>query len=231
MAKYHPVSPNVWDKRFRSLPSCAQRLYFYVLTNPHRRSEGLYRLPLDYVVADTGMNLEDVREGLEELNEIAWVFYDHEAEMLLDRRALEFFPPKGDRQITGAVNVVIDTPRSPLKVDLLRLAYIYAPVLADAIAEACPDLALEAGTIEKGEDIPPRYPIDRASIPRDRARARQLRDGVRDRGAESGLFEVPDEDKSAVTLLKAKYRRAFMEGDLPEQERAAKELHALGVVV
>ncbi len=156
--RYHPVSPNLWDKRFKSLKPESRQVYLYLLTCSHRRSEGLFRLPFEYMRFDTGMSAKEVTEALTELTAEGWIMLDERADMILDRRALEFFPPKGTKQIAGAVRVIANAPKTTLKIEMLKLAHINAPDLAEAITEECPELVNPALTHEGSH----RYPIDTA---------------------------------------------------------------------
>lgn len=202
MASYFQNSPNLFDRRFADLrkkdPN-AQTLYLYQDRCRHRNSEGFFWLPLSYVTADIGMDLHEVESAMRVLEEARYISFDYQNDVLLDRLALKFFRPSGDKQIKGAVRVFAQVPESPLKIEFLRLAYLYAKDFADCIVEACPELAEPAlagnpidGVSERtdrpsanpgqknvsssDEGVSKVYP--EPQIPRDelRARAKHLRD-------------------------------------------------------
>ncbi|MBA2312725.1 MAG: hypothetical protein H0V97_07995 [Actinobacteria bacterium] len=184
VASYYETSPNLLDKKFRALrgkdPN-AQLVYLYQLFCRHRNSEGLFLLPKPYVVADTAMRLEEVHRAFEALQEAQVIDYDVENEIILDRQALKFLQPRGPKQITGAVRVCIEQlPKTRLKAELLKLAYIYAKDFADAIVEADGALAHQALPDPGGHtpSIPLPNPTDR--LRREELSAKQLRDKRRE---------------------------------------------------
>ena len=135
-----------------------------------------------YISVDTGMTDQEVSEGLEELQAGGWIMLDATTDMLLDCRAMEFFPPQGSSQQAGALRVLKARPATYLKHEYAKLAYIYCPDFYEVIIggienfrgkeDGCPDLVVDQhphdtlSTDSKEAD-------DSAS----RARARQLRDG------------------------------------------------------
>jgi hypothetical protein len=147
VASYFRVSPNLWDRHMRALREVdpnAQSAYLYLLTCRHRNSEGLFYLPKAYVATDVGMTAAEVELAFDALVAARFIDYDPEAEVILDRHALRYFQPRGPKQIAGAVRVFEQVARSPLKVDLMRLAYLYAEGFSEALVEACPELVDKA---------------------------------------------------------------------------------------
>jgi hypothetical protein len=144
VASYFQNSPNLFDKRFAELrkkdPN-AQSLYMYQDRCRHRNSEGLFWLPRPYIIADLGMEAHEVDRALKVLEEVGFLNYDFKNDIILDRLGLKWFRPTGDKQIRGAVRVFTQVPQSPLKVEFLKLAFIYAKDFADDIIEVCPELA------------------------------------------------------------------------------------------
>ena len=151
MAKYHPVSPNIWDRKFREVghesPE-AQVVYLYLITCRHRGSEGIFSLSKGYISIDTGLLPDAVDEALDVLTKAGYVSYDSDNDVVLDRHALRYYKPVGDPQTTGALNRLEQVPNSPLKKELVKLAFISAPDFADAIIEAFPQLAVDTPSIE-----------------------------------------------------------------------------------
>jgi len=136
-AKYNHVSPHIWTpalRELRSTDSNAFELYLYLLTCRHRASEGLFIAPLGYISIDLGMAHADVKAAMAALEAAGYVNYDYEFEVVLDRHALDYYEPSG-KQATGALNKIENLPKTPLKVDLLRLAFVNAPKFADLLAE------------------------------------------------------------------------------------------------
>lgn len=180
MAKYHPVSPNIWDRKFREVgqesPE-AQVVYLYLITCRHRGSEGIFSLSKGYISIDTGLLPDAVDEALDVLTRAGYISYDSDNDVVLDRHALRYYKPVGDPQTTGALNRLEQVPNSPLKKELVKLAFISAPDFADAIIEAFPQLAVDTPSIES------RDCLDTAS--RARARAPRGEESEKSRGSDS----------------------------------------------
>ena len=158
-AKYHLVSPGVWDRTFRGLSTDAKIVAFNVWTCRNRITEGLFELGAGHIAADTGLEVDNVMHALRELHRARIVRYDADAELVLDTRALRTFPlrmgraavkdaegkqvhdasgaplfaAKPDKRIPGAVELFVRLPESPLKAEFLALAAEHSPALADAI--------------------------------------------------------------------------------------------------
>jgi hypothetical protein len=149
-AKFHPVSPALWDRTMRNLSVDAKLVRLYLLTCSNRVSEGLFQLPVGIVAHDTGLSAEVVELAFEELAHAGFAEYDADAEVVLDRTALRFAPlrngqdrdgaVKQDKRIPGAVRLFENVPATPLKAELYRLAAEYAPDLKYALGERFPAL-------------------------------------------------------------------------------------------
>jgi len=153
-AKFHPVTPAVWDRAMRGLTTDAQVVRLYLLTCPSRVSEGLFHIALGILSHDTGLSVDETSLALDELHAAGLVTYDADAEVVLDRTALRYSPLrngegkdgalKQDRRIPGAVRLFENVPETPLKAEQYRLAVQYAPDLALALGDRFPWLTLEA---------------------------------------------------------------------------------------
>jgi hypothetical protein len=141
-AKYNHVSPHIWTPAFRELRNSdpdAFELYLYLLTCRHRSSEGLFIAPLGYISIDLGMALADVKAAMATLEERAYVQYDYDFEVVLDRHALDYYEPSG-KQATGALNKIESLPKTVLKAELLKVACINASNFYELIVEKFPTL-------------------------------------------------------------------------------------------
>lgn len=146
-AKFHAVSPTVWDRPQRLLGAPAKVVRYYIQTCPTRVSEGLFQLPIGIIVHDTGLTENDVRQGLAELEVAGFINYDELNEVILDRVALKVNPirngvvregpnqgkPKPDNRLAAALRMFDQVPSSPLKDEFWNLARLYSPDLADAL--------------------------------------------------------------------------------------------------
>jgi hypothetical protein len=141
MARFHPVSPGIWNHRLLRLGHVGALVYAYILSNEHRNSEGLYRLPLAYICADLELDKDIVTASLSLLETERLIDYDHHAEIVLDRHALKFLRPVSERQVTGAINKILKLPPTALLKELHGLAEVHAPELATAMKDPFPELA------------------------------------------------------------------------------------------
>lgn len=132
-ARFHPVSPSVWDKRLRRASREAQVVALYCWTCRQRNSEGLFELAPHHVAGDTGIPEDEVLAAFAELDQLGLFAYDEDAEVVLDRRALKDNPlnhgardpatgelrmgrdgkPARNRRMGPAVARVADVPETP----------------------------------------------------------------------------------------------------------------------
>lgn len=57
-----------------------QLVALYLLTSPHANYIGLYVLPLNYIAADTGLPIENVKKALEAIERSGMARYDEDSE-------------------------------------------------------------------------------------------------------------------------------------------------------
>jgi hypothetical protein len=144
-AKFHPVTPAVWDRTMRELSTDAKVVRLYLLTCSSRVSEGLFHIPLGIVAHDTGLTPQAVAAAMAELDSSDLASYDADAEVVLDRTALRYSPlrngedkdgnVKADKRIPGAVRFFENVPDTALKAELYRLAAQHSPDLMLALGQ------------------------------------------------------------------------------------------------
>ena len=93
--KYHSLRP--WGREDRELSKEALVLQDYCGRAPTRSSEGLFPLPLGYIVVDTPLVEQEIRVAFEELSAARLFDYDFNAEVVLDRTALKTNPLRNPR--------------------------------------------------------------------------------------------------------------------------------------
>jgi hypothetical protein len=151
VAKFQRVYVRFWqDPKVRRWPDHQKLLGSYLLTCPHRTSEGLFWLPHGYVAQDLGWSIERVSEGYSGLIEAGFCAYDDTSETVLLCKALKYEAPAGEKQIQGAITRLADVPPTPLFAQLRDAAERYAPAFCKALDEA----------VERGILQHPRYPTD-----------------------------------------------------------------------
>lgn len=141
MPSYWRVSPRFWtDPAIRRCSDDAKLLALYLLTGPHRRLEGLFRLPKPYACADLGWTMERLAEPFRELlgerfGEPGFMAYDEQAEVVLIRKALKYQGPDNDNQVKAALRQLEDLPDTPLASEFRSLAERYCERLAKRLPE------------------------------------------------------------------------------------------------
>jgi hypothetical protein len=124
--------------KVRQWPDHQKLLGAYLLTCPHRTSEGLFWLPHGYVAQDLGWSIERVSEGYLGLIGAGFCAYHDPTETVFLLKALKYEAPAGDKQIQGAINRLADVPLSPLFSLLREAAAQHAPDFAKALESAFP---------------------------------------------------------------------------------------------
>ena len=124
MRDYKRVSPRFWpEAQAGGWTDDMKMLALYLLTCEHRTTEGLYRLPVEYMAADLsgadglGCDLagawspERVRAALARLSADGFVSYDHAARVVFLPRALAYQAPENPNQRKAAIKSLRGLPR------------------------------------------------------------------------------------------------------------------------
>ena len=86
MRTFAQVRPGFWHgttgRKIRRLGRDCQVLALYLISGPGAHALGLYYLPLPTMAHETGMTLEEVRDGIAKLCEIEFCAYDEESEVV-----------------------------------------------------------------------------------------------------------------------------------------------------
>lgn len=112
---YAKIDAEIWyDDKLRSFHEDARWLFHYLLTSPHRNSIGFYRLPLNYAIDDIQWPLNRFEAAFKILIENELIFWDEEKGIVLIKNFLKWDPPKGPKQISGAISVFLKIPDTKL---------------------------------------------------------------------------------------------------------------------
>ena len=144
--KFMPVSPAIWNRRVLELGRRTTIVYLYLLTNKHRNSEGLYHLPIAYMVGDLGgldMTEGDIRQAFNALENEGLVYFDASVDVVFIPDALLLQPPASPKQLEGAIRKLRDVPITPLLHKLYERAFAYCKEENNA-GESLPKKLLEA---------------------------------------------------------------------------------------
>lgn len=129
--EYGKVLTGMWmgDRvpAFSGLSIAAKVVALYLVSSPHANMLGLYRLPIAYLAADTGLTRPDAEEALKELAEaelvsysteqqFVWVRYFIPTQVLADTECLK----ANDNQSIHAQRVFDSLAGAPFRNDLLE---------------------------------------------------------------------------------------------------------------
>lgn len=130
---YYKVGPSFWldhdwndDERLAAL---------YLLTCPHRTTEGLFRMPLTYAATDMGWELSRFKAAFSRLLTDGFVEYDDQASVVLIVSALKWQAPENPNQVKAALRAIDKLPETPLLSRFRTLAETLCPRLAEGLRE------------------------------------------------------------------------------------------------
>ncbi len=136
---YRSVENSFWtDPDVKALSPETKLLFLYLITNPHGHISGLYHLPLEYAVMDTGLSMEQVRRGIDTLSMGHRAYFDPSTDMVLVARMLKYQGRGG--KITSCVQK--------------HVLGLHKSFLVKKLFELYPEVACDVG-----------YPIDTLSMP------------------------------------------------------------------
>src|SRR5688500_14393588 len=102
-SRHFRVSPKFWAEAKRENWSDDEiTLGLYVLTCPHRNTEGLFLLPLPYVCSDLRWTSERLSKPFANLIRRGFIHYDATSEVVLIAKALKWQSPATEKQMIGA---------------------------------------------------------------------------------------------------------------------------------
>lgn len=143
-AKYHQVSPAMWNRNTRRASKDAVLALAYIRSCPHRVTEGLFQLAPEHIAADTPLTVEEAEAALVELVECGEIAYDPLHEHVFDRRALRDYPlkfgldkktgeKKPDNRLDPFLTRFDAMPDTHLKQELADVAWETSDALAEAL--------------------------------------------------------------------------------------------------
>lgn len=170
MASYWRVSPKFWsDPKVLAWDDDTRLLALYILTCPHRTTEGLFRLPPPYVLADLGWPAERLAEPFARLLSDGFIEHDPTTHVVLIVKALEYQAPENPNQVKAAVRLLADLPPAPaLTCHFRRLAERFCERLAEGLPEGfgkppAPTPSPSPSHTGTVDDAPTDSPVGRAS--------------------------------------------------------------------
>ncbi len=137
MTRYHKVPSRIWlEPWFRSGGEDARAAALYLLTCPHRTTEGLFRLPVPLAAHDVGWPVERFQAAVAALSAEGFVELDPATDLVWLVDALATDAPRGPKQVKGAVRALAELPPTSLRAGYLTQARELCPEFAEAIETA-----------------------------------------------------------------------------------------------
>ncbi|MFW6009130.1 MAG: hypothetical protein ACOCP8_07695, partial [archaeon] len=92
--KYNRIPTNFWmDEKVLLWDDKTKLLALYLLTSSHRNTEGLFRLPKEYICADLNWNKKDLKEPFKKLLKNNFIKYDKRVNIILITKAIKYQSP------------------------------------------------------------------------------------------------------------------------------------------
>jgi hypothetical protein len=85
MRSYGTIPTRFWPDGMGALVKgngTAIAMVCYLMSSPHSNMIGIYRLPMDYIIYDTGLSEPEIRETLSLLERAEFAFYDEKAKTI-----------------------------------------------------------------------------------------------------------------------------------------------------
>lgn len=124
---YHKIASNFWgDKKIRSWDQDTTFLALYLLTSPHKNTEGLFRLPQGYIAADLNWSLEHLNKPFSKLLNDGFIKYDEEVEVIYIVNALKYQIPQNPNQEKAAIKKLKTLPETDLLDEFIEKTVKYS---------------------------------------------------------------------------------------------------------
>lgn len=137
-ARHNRVYPSYWTNN-PHWSDDAKLLGLFLLTGPHRRTEGIYRLPVGYMAGDLGWTEKRTRKALDELVADEFVKYDERVSVVFICKALKHQGLDNPNQITAALKALQELPRTDLVVALAEASERFSEPFAQRLRERFPE--------------------------------------------------------------------------------------------
>jgi len=134
--RYYRVSPKFWSSAERNgWDDDTRLLALYILTCEHRTTEGLFRLPKQYILADLEWSKERLAQPFARLCNDGFIEYDHKAKVVLIVKALAYQSPNNPNGVTAALRALEMVPETSLDQRFYALCQQNSQRLAEQLPE------------------------------------------------------------------------------------------------
>ncbi len=121
--KYNRISTKFWtDEKVLQWDNETRLLALYLLTCSHKTTEGLFRLPKQYICADLEWSMEGLAKPFAKLLEDGFIKYDEGVNVILINNALKYQSPDNPNQEKAAISLLKELPETELLYEFIRQA-------------------------------------------------------------------------------------------------------------
>jgi hypothetical protein len=168
--RYYRVSPKFWSSAERlGWDEETRLLALYLLTCDHRSTEGLFRLPKQYILADLEWSAQRLSKPFARLCSDDFIDYDEDAKVMLIVKALAYQSPSNPNGVTAALRALEMVPVTRLDSRFYELSQRYSERLTEALPERFtqpfaepPSLALAQSSTQSPSSVPDGTVVDEA---------------------------------------------------------------------
>lgn len=154
--RYYRVTPRFWTRaEQKGWSDDVKLLALYLLTGPHRTTEGMFRLPKKYAQADLEWSPQRFGERLHDLVDDGFCLYDEQAQVVLLTGALKYQACANENMAKAAVRRLAELPRTWLEPHFRWLVEQYDEHLAKQLPEGFPEPQALPQAPSPGESSPP----------------------------------------------------------------------------
>jgi hypothetical protein len=134
--RYYRVSPKFWSSAERlGWDEETRLLALYLLTCDHRSTEGLFRLPKQYILADLEWSAQRLSKPFARLCSDDFIDYDDDAKVMLIVKALAYQSPSNPNGVTAALRALEMVPVTRLDSRFYELSQRYSERLTKALPQ------------------------------------------------------------------------------------------------
>lgn len=138
--RYYKLSPDFWrDEKTSGWDDDARLCALYVLTSPHRTTEGLFYMPRSYAIGDLGWQAKRFNKAFDRLIADGFIEYDDKASVCWIVKAMDYQVPANPKQAMWAAKLLAKIPPNRMANRFRTVAETASKRLAEVIANDYPD--------------------------------------------------------------------------------------------
>ena len=123
---YNVIANTFWtDEKVVKWDIDTKLLAAYILSCSHKMTEGIFRIPKNYITADLGMEKERLDKAFAKLLEDDFIKYDEDTNILFITKALKYNAPDNPNQEKSAIKCLERLPKTYLLDEFIASAKKY----------------------------------------------------------------------------------------------------------